>query len=70
MFSMLFKESNLTASCAYCNDHAEVIAAIADGTIDVSPLITGRISFEEIVTGGIEELMNHRDAHVKILVHP
>jgi (R,R)-butanediol dehydrogenase / meso-butanediol dehydrogenase / diacetyl reductase len=70
MFSMLFKESNLTASCAYCNDHAEVIAAIADGTIDVSPLITARIPFEEIVTGGIEELMNNRDAHVKILVHP
>jgi (R,R)-butanediol dehydrogenase/meso-butanediol dehydrogenase/diacetyl reductase len=70
MFSMLFKESNLTASCAYCGDHAEVIAAIADGTIDVSPLITGRISFEEIVTGGIEELLNNRDAHVKILVHP
>jgi len=70
MFSMLFKESNLTASCAYCNDHAEVIEAIRTGDIDVAPLITGRISFEEIVTGGIEELMNNRDAHVKILVHP
>ena len=70
MFSMLFKESNLTASCAYCHDHAEVIDAIATGKIDVLPLITGRISFDEIVTGGIEELMNNRDAHVKILVHP
>lgn len=70
MFSMLFKESHLTASCAYCGDHAEVIAALADGVIDVAPLITARISFEEIVTGGIEELMNNRDAHVKILVHP
>ncbi len=70
MFSMLFKESNLTASCAYCNDHTEVIEALAAGTIDVAPLITGRISFDEIVTGGIEELMNNRDAHVKIIVHP
>lgn len=70
MFSMLFKESNLTASCAYCGDHAEVIDALATGVIDVMPLITGRISFEEIVTGGIEELMHNRDAHVKILVHP
>jgi (R,R)-butanediol dehydrogenase/meso-butanediol dehydrogenase/diacetyl reductase len=70
MFSMLFKESNLTASCAYCNDHADVIEALASGRIDVTPLITGRITFEEIVTGGIDELMNNRDAHVKILVHP
>lgn len=70
MFSMLFKESNLTASCAYRDDHAEVIEAISSGRIDVAPLITGRISFEEIVSGGIEELMNNRDAHVKILVHP
>ena len=70
MFAMLFKDSNLTASCAYCNDHAEVIEAIATGGIDVAPLITGRISFEEIVSGGIDELVNNRDAHVKILVHP
>ncbi len=70
MFSMLFKESNLTASCAYCNDHADVIEALASGAIDVRPLITARIPLEEIVTGGIEELMHNRDAHVKILVHP
>ncbi len=70
MFSMLFKESNLTASCAYCNDHAEVIEALASGAIDVRPLISARIPLEDIVTGGIEELMNNRDAHVKILVHP
>jgi (R,R)-butanediol dehydrogenase/meso-butanediol dehydrogenase/diacetyl reductase len=70
MFSMLFKESNLTASCAYCNDHGDVIEALASGAIDVRPLITSRIPLEEIVTGGIEELMNNRDAHVKILVHP
>jgi len=47
-----------------------VIEAIATGRIDVAPLITGRISFEEIVSDGIEELINNRDAHVKILVHP
>ena len=70
MFSMLFKESNLTASCAYCNDHGEVIDALATGRIDVTPLITGRITFEDVVTGGIEQLIDNRDAHVKILVHP
>lgn len=70
MFSMLFKESNLTASCAYCDDHADVIEAIASGRIDVSPLITARIPFEQIVSGGIQQLIDHRDDHVKILVHP
>jgi (R,R)-butanediol dehydrogenase/meso-butanediol dehydrogenase/diacetyl reductase len=70
MFAMLFKESNLTASCAYCGDHAEVIDALATGAIDVTPLITSRITFEEVVSRGIAELIDNRDAHVKILVHP
>lgn len=70
MFSMLFKESNLTASCAYCDDHHDVIAAISDGRINVEPLITARITFDEVVSGGIEQLMHNSDQHIKILVHP
>jgi len=70
MFAFLFSEANLTSSLAYANDHAAVIAALASGRIDAAPLITKRIALEEIVTGGLEELIHHRDRNVKILVHP
>ena len=46
------------------------IEAIASCRLDLSPLITARISFDQVVSGGIEELLNNRDAHVKSLVHP
>lgn len=70
MFSMINKESTLTASCAYCDDHASVIEALSSGQLDASPLITARIPFEAVVTDGIDELIDNRDQHVKILVHP
>ncbi|MGD9704102.1 MAG: 2,3-butanediol dehydrogenase [Acidimicrobiia bacterium] len=70
MFKFLFTEANLTSSLAYANDHAAVIAALAAGRIDAAPLITRRIGLEEIVTGGLDELIHNKDHNVKILVHP
>ena len=70
MRTMMFAESTVTASLAYCNDHAAVIAAMSSGLVDAAPLITKRIPLDEIVTGGLEELLHHRDRQVKILVTP
>jgi (R,R)-butanediol dehydrogenase/meso-butanediol dehydrogenase/diacetyl reductase len=47
-----------------------VIRFIADGRIDVQPLITGRIALGDIVAHGFEELVNHKDRNVKIIVQP
>jgi hypothetical protein len=33
-------------------------------------MVTGRISIEDVVTMGIDELINNKDDHVKILVTP
>lgn len=33
-------------------------------------LITGRINLEDVVEGGFEELISHKDKHIKILVSP
>lgn len=33
-------------------------------------LVTGRIGLQSIVERGFEELLNHKDKHVKILVSP
>jgi (R,R)-butanediol dehydrogenase/meso-butanediol dehydrogenase/diacetyl reductase len=70
MFQFLFTEAFLTSSVAYANDHAAVISALASGRIDAAPLISKRIPLEEIVGGGLEELIHNKDQNVKILVHP
>lgn len=33
-------------------------------------MVTDRISLEDIVTKGFDELVNNRDDHIKILVSP
>lgn len=70
MFGFLFTEANLTSSCAYANDHADVIAAIGSGAVQPAPLISERIALADVVAHGIEALVADRDRHVKILVHP
>lgn len=38
--------------------------------MDVNPLITGRIGLDNILEQGFEELANHKDRNVKIIVSP
>jgi (R,R)-butanediol dehydrogenase/meso-butanediol dehydrogenase/diacetyl reductase len=49
-------------------DLADTIAMVTDGRIDTSGIITSRIDLAEFVTGGFDELVAHKDRHVKILV--
>ena len=48
----------------------EVIQVMAEGKINGSRLITGKIGLDEIVAGGFESLIKHKDENVKILVSP
>jgi (R,R)-butanediol dehydrogenase/meso-butanediol dehydrogenase/diacetyl reductase len=48
----------------------EAIQAMAEGKFNGWPLITGKISLDEIVTGGFEPLIKYKDDNVKILVSP
>ncbi len=50
------------------NEFADTLTAIADGKIDVAPLITGRVGLDR-VPWAFEEL-GKPDAHAKILVEP
>ena len=63
-------EKRIIGSLAYNGEFADVIAMLADGRIDVAPLITGRIALEDIVSGGFEELVHNKEQNVKIIVHP
>jgi (R,R)-butanediol dehydrogenase/meso-butanediol dehydrogenase/diacetyl reductase len=63
-------QKQVTASSAYAGDHPGIIAALVDGRLDPSSLITSRIALEDAVQGGFEELIAHADQQVKILIHP
>jgi threonine dehydrogenase-like Zn-dependent dehydrogenase len=63
------KEVSLLFSFGYSLDEfSQTLHAIADGRIDVEPLITGRVGLEG-VPGAFDEL-EHPDRHAKILVEP
>jgi len=70
-FKMLLTEKNICFSATYTKeDYVEVIEAIASGSMKPEAMITSKISLDQVVTHGFEELLTNRDGHVKILVHP
>jgi (R,R)-butanediol dehydrogenase/meso-butanediol dehydrogenase/diacetyl reductase len=70
MQKIVLKEIDLRGTIGYVRDHAATIALVQAGTIDLKPFITGRIPLEELVTTGLDTLINNNDTAVKILVHP
>lgn len=44
--------------------------AISGKIVGYEKMVTGRISVEDIVEKGFEELVNNKDQHIKILVSP
>jgi (R,R)-butanediol dehydrogenase/meso-butanediol dehydrogenase/diacetyl reductase len=69
-FDIVASEKKVVGSIAYRDEFAQVIALIADGRIDVTPLITGRIDLNDIVSLGFEELVNNKEHNIKIIVRP
>ena len=70
MQKIVLKEIDLRGTIAYVRDHPAVIKLVQEGRIDLEPFITDRISLEDLVEDGLQMLINHKDAEVKILVHP
>ncbi len=63
-------EVDLVGTIGYNHDHPATITLMQDGHIDARGLITKRIGLEEIVEGGFNELIEHKDRHAKILARP
>ncbi|PCH37496.1 alcohol dehydrogenase GroES domain protein [Wolfiporia cocos MD-104 SS10] len=65
------KEIMLT-SCNGSNDeHPELLQAVAAGKIKgLDELVTRKIALEDFVEMGIKALINEKNKHIKILVHP
>ncbi len=65
----MYKELRLQFALAYTPDEfARTLHHVAEGRLDVSPLITGRVTLEG-VKQAFDEL-GHPDRHAKILVEP
>jgi (R,R)-butanediol dehydrogenase/meso-butanediol dehydrogenase/diacetyl reductase len=62
-------EREFTGSLAYADDFAPAIALAADGRVDLSRLITGRIPLRDIVEDGFERFERDPNAHLRIVVN-
>jgi (R,R)-butanediol dehydrogenase/meso-butanediol dehydrogenase/diacetyl reductase len=66
---MTMEEKSLGASIGYADDHPEAIELARTGQVDLGKFISSRIGVEEIVEKGYEQLRNHGETEVKIIVH-
>ena len=51
-------------------DYQNAIWLLGEGRIDYAPLITRRISLDDVVTGGFDWLLEHQADTLKIIVEP
>jgi (R,R)-butanediol dehydrogenase/meso-butanediol dehydrogenase/diacetyl reductase len=69
--ALVKKEKTLKAGICYLHEDFEaVIKMLAGGTLDAEQLVTSVVPLSNAIKGGFEELINNRDAHVKILIQP
>jgi (R,R)-butanediol dehydrogenase / meso-butanediol dehydrogenase / diacetyl reductase len=66
---IVMSELNVGGTICYTpEDFADTISMLKDGSIRTEGIVTERIPLSDAVEGGFEELVNHKDQHVKILV--
>lgn len=56
--------------CYTDDDYHRVLEAIASRKISVEEMITSIIPLSNALSGGFEELVHHKDKHIKILIQP
>ena len=67
--SIVLAELNVAGTICYTpKDFADTISMLQDGSISTEGIITERIPLTDVVKGGFDELVAHKDRHVKILV--
>lgn len=70
-FSLSATDKVVIGTLAYTiDDFAGVAKLLASGQLKAEPLITGKIKLDDIVEKGFEELVNNKDANIKIIVSP
>jgi (R,R)-butanediol dehydrogenase/meso-butanediol dehydrogenase/diacetyl reductase len=67
---LVFGEKTVMGSMGGYGVFEEAIQIMAAGEFNGDPLITGRISLDDIVADGFEALIDHKEENIKILVSP
>jgi len=67
---IVFSEKTVMGSMGGYGLYDETIKMMANGDFNGTPLITGKIPLERIVSDGFEALINRKEENVKILVSP
>jgi threonine dehydrogenase-like Zn-dependent dehydrogenase len=68
----MFKEAHIIGSRAYDDeDFEETVEEFVKGSFKgVEKMVTSRISLDDIVEKGFENLVERKDEHIKIMVTP
>ncbi|HBP63237.1 MAG TPA: butanediol dehydrogenase [Desulfosporosinus sp.] len=69
-FEVTATEKHIIGSLAYNGEFKTAIDLMNDGRIKAEPMITGKIKLEDIIEKGFDELVNHKEENIKILVSP
>ena len=67
---IVFTEKEIVGTIAYRHIFPATMALMADKRISTDGWITKKITLDQLVENGFEELLNNKDQHVKILVKP
>ena len=68
--SIVLAEKRIVGSCAYRGDFKWTIQLVKQGKINAKGMITKKITLNNIVPEGFDELVHHRNEHLKIIVSP
>src|SRR4030042_1382522 len=63
-------EKEISTCTGYVDEYPTALALLADRRIMVEPMITQKIKLSEFVEKGIQQMIQHPENHVKILVAP
>jgi (R,R)-butanediol dehydrogenase/meso-butanediol dehydrogenase/diacetyl reductase len=66
--TILFTERMLVGSSIYIHEGKTVIDLMADGRIDPSSLITSIVPLEDAAEKGFEQLVQNKEANIKVLL--
>ena len=69
-FEVTANEKHIIGSLAYNGEFKTAIDLMNDGRIKAEPMITGKIKLADIIEKGFDELVNHKDENIKIIVSP
>ena len=63
-------EKEITTSQGYVDEFPPAIELLADGRVQVDPMVTSKIKLEDLVEKGFQELIKHPEKNMKVLVSP